>query len=685
MNFRGSNNIKRISCIILIILISVLPLSACKSQNSGKNTAASSTKAKTAITNSKITSTSSSAKKAAAAETGSTDSSSNSVSGNTNTESSSSDVINTNVSQGISGSDIAVQYDKDDVDSSWSSSEASHIILKGDSISFTGSGATVDGNKITVSAAGTYSITGTLSDGQIIVDTGDDEAVKIVLNGADISCSYSAPIYVHKAEKVIITLADGTNNHIKDGDNYVITDTEKGEPDGTLFSKSDLTFNGSGSLTVDANYKDGIVSKDGLKIIGGNITVNAADDGIRGRDYVAVKDSNITVNAQGDGIKSNNDEDTQKGFVTVDGDNINIVSGRDGIQAETSILINDGYIKISSGGGSANSLIKNLNNDGMMRNGRGFVNDTNDDSGSYKGIKAKADVVIKGGTINVDSADDALHSNRDLAIDGGNISIASGDDGIHSDSTLNINNGDINITKSFEGAESGNITVNGGNIHIVSSDDGFNIAGGNDSSSINGRPGQNRFAALSNNYLNINGGYIVINANGDGLDSNGSINMTGGTVIVNGPTSNNNGALDYDGSFKMTGGFLVAVGSSGMAQAPDTSSTQNSVMINLSSVMSGGTMIHVESDKGQDILTFKPEKNYQSVLISSPQLVKGSTYNVYYGGSSTGMAKDGIYSGGTYTQGTKFDSFTISSVVTYVGTGIRGNMGGNMGGKGFRQ
>jgi hypothetical protein len=155
------------------------------------------------------------------------------------------------------------------------------------------------------------------------------------------------------------------------------------------------------------------------------------------------------------------------------------------------------------------------------------------------------------------------------------------------------------------------------------------------------------------NYLYINGGYIVSDAGGDGLDINGSIKMTAGVVIVNGPTANNNGAPDYLGSFDITGGFLIAVGSAGMAQAPSASSTQYAVIVNFPSTISEGTMVHIENEDGEELLTFLPTKQYQSVVFSSNELKNGSNYLIYTGGRSTGNAVDGLYSDGTYTSCTQ--------------------------------
>ena len=518
------------------------------------------------------------------------------------------------------------------------------VIALGNTITVNGPGASVDGSAVRITAGGTYLISGTLKDGQMIVDTEDKKTVKLVLNGVDITSASSAPIYVLRARKTVIALTDGTENHITDGGSYVIEDPAANEPNAAIFSKGNLTFSGSGSLTVEANYSNGITSKDDLDITGGNITVNAANDGIRGRDHIAIKNGNITVNAKADGMKSNNDEDPERGYISIEGGTINVTAGEDAIQAATSVVITGGTITASSGDSGGSSL-EDL----------GMSNRSTDSgpSVSAKGIKAVSGIRIEGGTIMVDSSDDAIHSDGSITIDNGNIVLASGDDGIHSDYILTINGGDISITKSYEAIEGAVIAVNGGNMHLVGSHNGINVAPGRANSSVD-------------KHLTIEGGYVVIDATdtGDGVDVNGWAKMTGGTVIVNGPTVDYNGALDYDREFTMAGGTLVAVGSSGMAQTPDATSTQYTLALNLASPQPAGTLFHLEAEDGTGILTFAPIREYQSVIYSSSELKKGSTYNVYVGGSSTGSVVDGVYSGGSYTPGTRSASLTISNIVT---------------------
>ncbi|MBN1887131.1 MAG: carbohydrate-binding domain-containing protein [Thermoflexales bacterium] len=554
---------------------------------------------------------------------------------------------------------ISVKYERDDLAASESASDTSYIKLEGASIAFEGSGVIVHGSTVSITSAGVYNLSGVLNDGQIVVDTEDEESVVLVLDGADITCLSSAPIYVSNADKVVITLAEGTENRLTDGASYVFADAESDEPNAALFSKDDLTINGSGSLTVNANYNNGIASKDDLKITGGRLTVNAANDGIKGRDSIAVKDGTVTVNAGADGLQANNDEDVEKGTIAIEGGTLDITAGLDGIQAQTRLLVSGGTLVIVSGGGSLKRA-----------------------TDSAKGLKAGLDLTITGGAVTIDAADDAIHSNGSLTIGGGDIRLASGDDGVHSDATLNVGGGTLRITKSYEGLESAAITINAGTIQLVASDDGINAAGGVDGSSINGRMGQNPFAACGDCKLDINGGYIAVDAAGDGLDINGPITMSGGTVLINGPIRNDNGALDYTGAFNITGGLLVAVGSAGMAQAPSASSTQYSLAHTFPSAQAAGTLVHVKAQDGQEILTFVPAKAYQSLVFSSPKLANGATYLVYTGGSSSGTLADGLYSGGAYTAGVQVASYTISGMVTGAGQGWGGFRRGGGGGGG---
>jgi hypothetical protein len=553
------------------------------------------------------------------------------------------------------------------------SSGSISITLNGSSISVDGDGASAAGSTVTITSAGTYRLAGSLADGQVIVDA-EDGVVGLVLNGVDISNSTGPAIYIVSAQEAVIVLADNAENRVSDGGARANEGSED-VPTAAIFSMVDLTLSGSGSLEIDGNYQDGITSKDGLVVTGGTIAVRAIDDGIRGKDYVIVQDGEVVVDAGGDGLKSDNEVDTSQGYVRIEDGRLDLTTGGDAIQAQTAVTVTAGELMLTSGGGHSRWV---------------------DESASAKGIKGVARVAIDGGTFSIDSADDAIHSNGSIVINDGTFVLSTGDDGIHADATLEVNGGDIRVTDSYEGLESAVITINGGDIRVVSSDDGINCAGGNDGSGFaagpgrgggrdpfsgggqmpggrsgggqpqGGWPGQDAFAS-GDFSLHIHGGYIAVDAYGDGLDVNGPIEMTDGVVLISGPTENMNGALDYMGQFNISGGFLVAAGSAGMAQAPSASSAQYSLLVNLNGTARADTLVQIETSDGEPVLTFAPAKQYQSLVFSSSELKRGSTYEVYFGGSSDGEASDGLYTEGSYTSGTQYTSFTVSDVVTWIG------------------
>ncbi len=310
---------------------------------------------------------------------------------------------------------------------------------------------------------------------------------------------------------------------------------------------------------------------------------------------------------------------------------------------------------------------------------------------SAKGIKAGSALYLDGGVIEIDSSDDSLHTNGSAVVSGGTYSLSSGDDGFHADADLTIRGGEMEILKSYEGLEGASVTIEGGTVRLTASDDGVNAAGGNDSSSLGGRPGQNQFSQSSDYFIKITGGYLVVDASGDGLDSNGPITMTDGTVLINGPTNGGNGALDFASTFEISGGLLIAAGSAGMAQAPSTSSGQNSLMITYSGTQKAGTLVTLLDDSGS-VVAFAPSKDYQTMIISSPDLRQNTSYTLSSGGGSTGENSDGLYTGGTVSGGTLLTTLSLNGTVTSLsdsGEAVSGGMarpggmgdpGGGMGG-----
>lgn len=606
----------------------------------------------------------------------------------TTTEASTSETAASDTIEGIS-----VEYKEEDLDTKWEDTDTS-IICEETSATVTGEGAAWEDGILTISAAGTYVISGTLTDGQIVVNAGKEDVVHLVLNGAALHCEDGAPIYGIQSDKLVITMAEGSTNHLTDGADYALEEDGTEEDDSVIYSKDDLTINGSGILEITGNYKHGIHSKDDLIILDSKVTVTAAADGIKGKDSVVCKDAVITVQAANDGIQSNNDTDTTKGYIVMDGGTYTITAATDGIQAETVLQILDGTYEIISGGGSES--VSNAGSDLSGSAGNQMPQEKmqqtqeqtqTEDTESTKGLKAGTGLLIQGGSVTIDSADDAVHGNGNVCISEGTLTLATGDDGIHADAQLTINGGTIQVIKSYEGLEGSAVVINGGTVHVTASDDGINAAGGDDSSQSMGVREMDTFSRNSDTFIRITNGYVWVSAAGDGLDTNGSLYIDGGTVLIIGPTSSGDGSLDYDGEAVITGGTFIAAGSAGMVQTFADTSSQNSFLYCYDEMQTAGTMIHVSDASENAILSFAPEKDYQAVLISAPDLQIDSSYVLSSGGSAAGETKDGYYAKADYQEGTVVETITLDSVVTQSGTtaggsGMKGAGQGGMGGKG---
>lgn len=613
---------------------------------------------------------------------------------------------------GVSLDDMFSNRDKE---IGYSNTEYSEINLSDNNITTDSKAVSIENNTITITDEGTYLISGSLSNGQIIVNAEKSDKVQLVLNGASINCDTSAPIYIKQADKVFITLEKDSENNLSNKNEFESIDNNN--IDSVIYSKDDLTLNGLGNLTINAAYGHGIVSKDDLVITSGNYNITSANHGLQGKDSVRISEGTFTINSGKDGIHSENSDDTTLGFIYIADGIFNITAAYDGIHGAALVQIDSGTFNLTTGGGSANASTDSKGNEnegwgkwdkGSRPNTPPSSNDSQDPNGakdpsvapdasinssqrvpddvgdkgsqtppssfesstpklqdtsiegtedttaSAKGVKAAGSILINDGAFSIDSSDDSIHSNTNIYINNGTFNISSGDDGIHGDSEVKISNGFISISKSYEGIEGQSIEVSGGSINLTASDDGFNAAGGNDNSSFNGRPGQNSFDSNSNCFIKISSGEIVINALGDGIDANGSIYISGGETYVSGPTGNGNGALDYDGTGEITGGILIAAGSSGMAMNLGNTSTQGSILYNSSTIQSG--IISLSDSKGNILASFEPENQYNSVVISTPKIKTGETY--------------------TLTMGSETQSIEMTSIIYGNGQSMNGGMGG---------
>lgn len=477
---------------------------------------------------------------------------------------------------------------------------------------------------VTITSGGVYVLTGTLTDGRVLVNAPDAD-VTLVLQDADITCSDNSALYIYKAASVLVYLPDGTASTLTDGSSYDygdgVSSAADEEPNACLYAKSDLIIAGGGTLTVTGNANNGITGKDTLKIEDTAVTVTAANHGINGKDCLVLKQTDVTVTSGGDALRATNDSDTALGCVLIGASALTLTAGEDSIQAETTLTLFDTACTVTSGGGSGGALADDV---------------------SAKGIKAGTDIIVRSGSCTLNCADDAVHANGDVTVSGGTFTVTTGDDGVHADNAVTITDGTFSISKCYEGIEGQTITISSGTIDITASDDGLNAAGGADQSGFGGR-GPDSFGGSSDSSITISGGTLRIDASGDGIDSNGDLTVSGGEIYVSGPTSDSNSALDYDGTATVTGGTVIAAGYSGMAQNFGTDSTQGSIL--LTSRSTSTETIRVTDASGSVLAEFAPAKAYTCVIVSTPALKQGGTYTVTMGGESTDVTLDSLIYG----------------------------------------
>lgn len=398
-------------------------------------------------------------------------------------------------------------------------------------------GYEIDGTDISITAAGTYVFSGDCDNGSITVKKGVT-GVTIVLNGLTLTNDDSAAITLNKTAEASLIAAAGTTN--------TVADTEGSSDENAAVkvkSGAALAIGGTGTLTVDGNAKNGIkgAADAVITVAEGKLNINAADDGLSCDDELNITGGTLSITAGGDAVKASpdtgeNPDTTSLGNVTISGGTLTLNAAADGIQADGDLTISGGTFYVKTNGGHTTALT--------------------DNSASCKGFKAGKTLTVTGGTLTVDSADDALHANTDVTISGGTLTLATGDDGVHADNDLVIGTKGasststprINITASYEGLEGTTVTVYSGDIDVAASDDGVNAA----NSTLGER--SDKYA------INIAGGDLYIDAGSDGLDSNNDINITGGKVEVYGADAVMDAAIDYDGTFTLSGGTLFGAG-----------------------------------------------------------------------------------------------------------------------------
>lgn len=530
-----------------------------------------------------------------------------------------------------------------DFETGYEESEAVRIQLSGASAVCDSDAVVVEGSRVTITDEGVYLLSGTLTDGMIIIDAGKKDKIQLVLDNAQIHSADCAPVFVTQADKVFVTLAEGTDNALSNGGSF--TPMDDSNIDAVIFSRDDLTLNGEGRLTIASPAGHGVACKDSLTVTGGQYEVSCASHALSAKDDVCIAGGEFTLTSGKDGVHAEHDEDAEAGFVCITGGVFSISAEGDGISASSLVQIEGGSFEIVTGGGSVNGAAQTASmQGGFMGGGRhsggrrgGFTTETtaSSDSVSTKGVKSGADLIISGGVFSISSADDSIHSNASLTVQGGTFDIASGDDAFHAEETLTVESGVIRITESYEGLEALHILLSGGEITLFASDDGLNAAGGVDASGMTGGRdgmGGRRSSSSSNGSIKITGGTLHVTAYGDGLDANGSIEISGGHTIVCGPTQGDTATLDFNTQASVSGGVFIGTGASGMAQT-FTHSTQGVIAVKVGQ-QQAGAQIALTDSSGKTLIAHAPELPFCILILSDPTLVSGETYHLTVGSSS---------------------------------------------------
>ena len=502
-----------------------------------------------------------------ASNTSATSTTSTSASSTSDTTSKMADSFSTDVK---SGAKLAEDTHYSAKDVTWDSSSEVTIDL---SNPIATDGVTVSDGVITITKAGNYKLTGTY-EGQIKVEAADSDMIRLILNNATITNSTGAAINVVEADEVVIYTASGTTNTVSDGSSY--SDTASGSPDAAIYSKSDLTLAGEGTLKVEGKYEEGIHTSDGLVIASGTLEVSAANTGIKGKDYVDILDGTVTVTASQDGIKATNDTDGNRGWVRLSGGTVNISAGDDGFKAERVLE-------------------------------------------------------ISGGTLNITQANEGIEVQYINILDG-TVNVTSSDDGINASYSTTTTTDSTTATSTNQSAQNRQNSAP----QVPSGSAGQASAGGQAPSGTMGQPqagggmgGGGTFEVVDAT-INISGGTVTVNANGDGIDSNGTATLSGGTLIVNGPFTGGNASLDTNGDLLLNGTTVTAANSGDMFEAPSTNSTSGYVKISNVSNLSSGTTVQVTDSSGNVVANYKVTNSSTAlILVSRSKITKGESCTVY--------------------------------------------------------
>ena len=571
----------------------------------------------------------------------------------------SSSSFSTNVKSGEK-LDVDTHYSEQDL--SWDTSSETAIDLSNPTAT---DGVTVEDGTLTITKAGTYKLSGEYQ-GQIKVETADSDAVRLVLDNANITNSSGAALNVVNADEVILYSASGTTNTISDGADY--TATGEDDPDAVVYSKADLTIAGEGTLKVNGNHEDGIHTSDGLVIASGTLEVNAANTGIKGKDYVDILGGTITVTAQQDGIKSTNDTDEGQGWTRLSNGTVTVNAGDDGFKASRVVEISGGSLTVEQSDEGIEAQYINVSG--------GDVNVTSADDGMNASLKTSDSESTDSSANTSDAANQQQNNQQQGSLPGeqqngtsnqqqqgtGQPPAMSGtsQDGTSQNGTTGTGQQQNNTQNQSNQNMGQPPAMPGGNAQDGTSQNGTTGTGqqGMGQPPQGGMPGGGGGGTFEvvDAAINVSGGNITVNAEGDGIDSNGVTTLSGGTLIVNGPSQGGNAALDTNGDLLLNGATVLSGSTADMFEAPSTNSTSGYLKLTNSSGFEQGSTVQVADSSGKVVANYKVTKsNVQLVLVSSSSIVKGQSYTVYTTTSAVDSNAASLASGAT-----ELGSFTAS-------------------------
>ncbi|QWB95635.1 carbohydrate-binding domain-containing protein [Mycoplasmatota bacterium] len=493
----------------------------------------------------------------------------------------------------------------------------------------------IEDNTVTIDTEGVYELTGSNDQVSIYIDASSDDTITLVLNNVSLSSSTGPIIYIENADKVMINVVAATENTLTD------TSLEAYDKDSVIYSKDDLTINGTGSLTINAGFQKGIKANDDLVIYGTTLNITSEGHAIKANNSITISEVDLTINSNSDGIQSDNEDDPTESLIYLISGTYDITSYGDAISSSYDLTIYDGTYDLVSG-----------------------YQNNNVDSTSAKALKTDHNLYLINGDFNISSEDDAIHSDDGLIIFDGTYTIASEDDAIHTNNSLDIQGGTITITDAFEVIEGKYINISGGNINIIAEDDGINGSDPEISSAVADVPnGTTGSTTTSTAEINISGGTIMVTAEDDAIDANGSITISGGIIVINGPTSGMQSLIDYDIDWILTGGTIIGTSGYGNeTKTPSDESTQINLTYNISSTKQSGTSVSLLDENNEIVMSFTPTKSYQVVFMTSAELDQDTNYTLILGGTIDSELENGYYSSGTVSNYQSVASFTLDDI-----------------------